>query len=224
MIENVEGVETELKIGPLPSLEETDILIESDIGFVHAADSDVAPAGRIGADKISEVLVDAVLDGIARRGFIVIAREVLDAGPSRNRGKVRVLVWEREELAGVKPLVERLLIMRKSRVFAREKRVGAEYHRRAGLNRILPRELPTSDNRVYEPGDGAPKAPPRAQGIVMAGDAAQKRVGIKQLVEGYILAREDGSRESLLAGAWNEWTRRILRALQAERIGNQLIP
>ena len=62
MIENVEGVETELKIGPLPSLEETDILIESDIGFVHAADSDVAPAGRIGADEISEILVDAVLD------------------------------------------------------------------------------------------------------------------------------------------------------------------
>ena len=62
MIENVEGVETELKIGSLPSLEETDILIESDIGFVHAADSDVAPAGRIGADEISEILVDAVLD------------------------------------------------------------------------------------------------------------------------------------------------------------------
>ena len=64
----------------------------------------------------------------------------------------------------------------------------------------------------------------RAQGIVMAGDAAQKRVGIKQLVEGYILAGEDGSGESLLAGTWNEWTRRILRAFQAERIGNQLIP
>ena|SRR5437667_10090599 len=62
MIENVEGVETELKVHPLPALDEMHVFVESDIGFVHAADSDVAPAGRIGADEISEILVDAVLD------------------------------------------------------------------------------------------------------------------------------------------------------------------
>ena len=69
-------------------------------------------------------------------------------------------------MAGVKPLVERLLIMRKSGVFAREKRVGAEYHWCAGLNRILPRELPTSDNRVYESWDGAPESLPPAEGQI----------------------------------------------------------
>ena len=121
MIEDVEGVEAELQVHPLPSLDDVDVLIESDIGFVHAADSDVAPASRISADKISEVLVDAILDGIAGRRFVVVAREVLDASPSRNGGKVRVLVCEREELAGVEPLIERLLIIGKSGIFAGEK-------------------------------------------------------------------------------------------------------
>src|SRR5205807_1021850 len=158
MIENVERIETELEVHPLPSLDEMHVFVQSDVGFVHAAGTDVPPARRIGADRISEILVDAVLDGIAGGRFVIVARKVLDASPSRNGGKVRVLVWEREELAGVKPLVERLLITRKSGVFAREKRVGAEYHRRSGLNRILPRELPTADNRVYEPRYGAPKA------------------------------------------------------------------
>ena len=121
MIEDVEGFKAELKIHPLPSLDEMEVFVESDVGFVHAADSDVAPASRISADKISEVLVDAILDGIAGRRFVVVAREVLDASPSRNGGKVRVLVCEREELAGVEPLIERLLIIGKSGIFASEK-------------------------------------------------------------------------------------------------------
>ena len=83
MIEDVEGVETELKIHPLPSLDEVHVFVQSNVGFVHAAGTDVAPASRIGADKISEVLVDAILDGIAGGRFVVVAWEVLDASPSR---------------------------------------------------------------------------------------------------------------------------------------------
>ena len=70
MIENVEGVETKLKVHPLPALDEMEVFVESDVGFVHAANTHVAPARGIGADKISEVLVDAVLDCVAGRRLI----------------------------------------------------------------------------------------------------------------------------------------------------------
>ena len=70
------------------------VLIESDIGFVHAAGTDVVPA--IGADKISEVLVDAVAEAfldIRGRGLVIVTGQVLDARPRGVGGDIGVLGW-----------------------------------------------------------------------------------------------------------------------------------
>jgi len=116
MIEDVERVEAELKLHPLQSLHEMDVLVESDIGFVHSARTDVAPASGIGADKISEVLVDAVAEAfldIRGRGLVIVTGQVLDAGPCGVGGDVSIPRRERGELRRVEPFAERLLVMGK---------------------------------------------------------------------------------------------------------------
>jgi hypothetical protein len=145
MIEDVEGVEAELPAHPLPSLDEVDVLIESDIGFVHAAGTDVVPASGIGADKISEVLVHAVAEAfldIRSRGLVIVTGQVLDARPRGVSGDIGVLGREGRELRRVEPLAQRLPVTGKRGIFSAEERGGAEDDRDTGLNRILPRQLP----------------------------------------------------------------------------------
>src|SRR5262245_44526945 len=115
MIEGVESLETELSFYPLHNLE---VLVDPEIQFVHTTGPDVAPSCRIPAYIIAEILVDAVLDGVIRRGLVVGARQVLNAGPGGVVRDVSVPIREADEVRRIEPTVERALVARKREVLA----------------------------------------------------------------------------------------------------------
>ena len=111
MIQGVESLEAELELHPLGG---TKVLVESQIQFVHMASADVAPAGWIVANVGREILVDNVLDAIARRRNVAVA------------GDGSVLRREGEKLVGIEPMIQRLFVVGQRKIFSREKRVVAE--------------------------------------------------------------------------------------------------
>src|SRR5215470_12147202 len=115
VVEGVESLETELGFYLLQELE---VLIEPKIQLVHTAGPDVTPAGRIPAHIIAEILVDAVLDGVIWRRLVVVARQILNAGPGRVVRDVSVPIREANEVRRIEPTVERALVARKREVLA----------------------------------------------------------------------------------------------------------
>src|SRR5579872_4054704 len=88
VIERVVGLEAVLQADLLP---ETEVLRDHQVEVIDPAGADVAPAGRIGADEVREVLIDTVLDRVAWRGLVIIARQILNAGPCRVGRNIRIL-------------------------------------------------------------------------------------------------------------------------------------
>src|SRR5438128_288849 len=107
MVEGIEGLETELNFDPLHDFE---VLVNPEIQLVHAARPDVAPAGRIPAHVVAEILVDAILDRVTGRRLVIIARQILNASPGRIGGDVGVTTREADEVRGIEPPFERALI------------------------------------------------------------------------------------------------------------------
>src|ERR1039457_1737033 len=150
MVERVVCFEAELHLQPFRWLE---VLIDPQVHLIDAAHANVAPRRRDGADPVGEILVDAVLDRVPGLRHIARARKALNARPRWIGRQNAVLVRIHGELRSIEPLREGALVARDAEILTAEKEVAVggvrvEVDRRARLNGVLARQLPSARDEV----------------------------------------------------------------------------
>ena len=81
MVQCVEGIHAKLQVNPLRQF---NVLPHAKGQVSRPRDPDVSENGRIIGRPCGEVLIDAVLGGVGRRGWLpVITRQVLNSRPTR---------------------------------------------------------------------------------------------------------------------------------------------
>lgn len=149
MIEEVERLAAKLRFPPT-LLTYPKIFVDPEIQFIHAALANIRPASGIAPHVVAEIRIDAISRIIGTGWLVVGSGHIVNAGPRGEQREIIVRIRKLHEVRCIEPAIERSVAALQMKVSAVVKRVGAEDDRRAGLNRELSGQLPTSEQSIND--------------------------------------------------------------------------